>query len=357
MIKSYISKIIIYLLSIALVISLVVLNKEKLILPANKYENINTSINKDVHQLVSANIQTQNKTNEEPIKIENNNNTEITTSKKENTSNNTKKTDKQTTSNKTSNQSNKTSTTKKESNKKTYTVTKISETKYTKCSLNVRSGPDTSYKKLGTLSEGEKVSITGEVNDKWLQISYKGKIGYISGSFLTSSKPEPFTTVLINDGHVSTEKMKKVDKSWKSIPSNVRNKLLASGWKFYVTSYKIQGRYYTGNVSGSIAGVTSYSKKTIYVSHRDSPVKRQVIIHEVGHAWDYYKGLLSESKEFKAIFKEEKYKFNDLDAIGDGHHISNSTEYFAEAFSNYIKAPNSLKKSAPKTYNFIKNHI
>lgn len=52
-------------------------------------------------------------------------------------------------------------------------------------SLNVRSGPATSYNVVGGLSEGDKVDIVSS-KDGWYQIKYKSKDGWVSGDYITT---------------------------------------------------------------------------------------------------------------------------------------------------------------------------
>lgn len=51
-------------------------------------------------------------------------------------------------------------------------------------SLNVRSGPSTSYSKLGTLSKGTKVGVISERNG-WSKILYNDKEAYVSSQYLS----------------------------------------------------------------------------------------------------------------------------------------------------------------------------
>ena len=60
---------------------------------------------------------------------------------------------------------------------------------YTTTGLNVRTGPSTSYAKLGTLSAGEKVESYGKTGS-WHKIKYNGKTGYVHGDYLTTKKPQ-----------------------------------------------------------------------------------------------------------------------------------------------------------------------
>ena len=52
--------------------------------------------------------------------------------------------------------------------------------------LNVRSGPGTSYSILGSLKHGEKLSVTDHDNN-WYKLTYNGKTGYVSKSYTSST--------------------------------------------------------------------------------------------------------------------------------------------------------------------------
>lgn len=52
-------------------------------------------------------------------------------------------------------------------------------------SLNVRSGPSTSYNAIGGLSKGDKVDILSS-KDGWYKIKYKSKDGWVSGDYITT---------------------------------------------------------------------------------------------------------------------------------------------------------------------------
>jgi phage protein D len=55
-----------------------------------------------------------------------------------------------------------------------------------KTGLNVRSGPGTSYSKLGSLAYGTAVSVIG-ISNSWASISYNGSTAYVSAGYLTPS--------------------------------------------------------------------------------------------------------------------------------------------------------------------------
>ena len=60
-------------------------------------------------------------------------------------------------------------------------------------SLNVRSGPSTSYSVIGKVSEGDKVEVISTSNG-WSKIKYNGKTGYVSSQYLSSSVSDSSTS-------------------------------------------------------------------------------------------------------------------------------------------------------------------
>lgn len=59
-------------------------------------------------------------------------------------------------------------------------------------SLNVRSGPGTSFSVLGTLSRNDEVEVI-KFNENWGRIDFKGKEGWISASYLRTADKNVFT--------------------------------------------------------------------------------------------------------------------------------------------------------------------
>lgn len=72
-------------------------------------------------------------------------------------------------------------------------VNKVSKVGSTTTGLNVRKGTTASTAKLGTLTKGAKVTITGQDSKtKWFQITYKGKPGFVSNKYVTlTPAPKP----------------------------------------------------------------------------------------------------------------------------------------------------------------------
>lgn len=69
------------------------------------------------------------------------------------------------------------------------TYTKVDDIIYIKSSVNVRKGPSTSYKKLGSLNKGHEVQRIGITDNGWGVIIYKGEEAFVSGKYLVENKP------------------------------------------------------------------------------------------------------------------------------------------------------------------------
>ena len=78
---------------------------------------------------------------------------------------------------------------------KIYTYSDLDKTMYVKSSVNVRTLPSTDGEKIGGLSTGQQVVVTGQCNEtKWYRIVYKDQIAYVSNSYLVNDKPVEETT-------------------------------------------------------------------------------------------------------------------------------------------------------------------
>ena len=75
-----------------------------------------------------------------------------------------------------------------------------------------------------------------------------------------------------------------------------------------------------------------------------------IVYHELGHYLAYTTGKTDLSDEFIKIYNKEKNKFD-----GDikDYITSNSREYFAESYRDYVTRKTTLKKKRPQTYKYI----
>ena len=87
------------------------------------------------------------------------------------------------------------------------TIKKLNKTMYATTAVNVRNKPSSKGKKLGTLRFAQKVKVKGQDKDTgWYRITYKGKVGYVSGAYLSTSKPSSGSTSKPSTSKPSTSK-------------------------------------------------------------------------------------------------------------------------------------------------------
>ena len=127
--------------------------------------------------------------------------------------------------------------------------------------LNVRSGPSTSYSKLGVLSKGTKVSVISESNG-WTKILYKEKEAYVSSMYLdeekldseesdsngTSSDVTISTSGIINNVYLNYTLEEHVNKQYNSKANTSNGK--------YATKEQIEEKLNTNKILSS----SSYGK-------------------------------------------------------------------------------------------------
>ena len=128
---------------------------------------------------------------------------------------------------------------------------------------------------------------------------------------------------------------------------------------YFNNNYKIRIEQYID--FGESAGQCDYNNRLILINcHGDYQANTidDTVCHELGHMIDRdYKTNrhISDSLQFKAIYNREKLGFN-VDRLYD-YVTKNTHEYFAQAFSEYIRNPWRLKSCSPKTYEFMKSYI
>ncbi len=54
--------------------------------------------------------------------------------------------------------------------------------------VNVRKEPSADHEKLGSLTAGQKVTVTGQADTGWYRIDYNGMEGYVSDKYLSDQK-------------------------------------------------------------------------------------------------------------------------------------------------------------------------
>lgn len=63
------------------------------------------------------------------------------------------------------------------------------QTMFASSAVNVRKGPSTEYGRIGGLSRGQEVSVTGQADSGWYEVTYGEGKAYISNLYLQKDKP------------------------------------------------------------------------------------------------------------------------------------------------------------------------
>ena len=86
-------------------------------------------------------------------------------------------------------------TTGEETADSSYTINEMSSTMYAKSAVNVRNQPSTDGEKVGRLSYGQEITVTGQCEETgWYQIELNGEAAFVSNSYIVAEKPATTTT-------------------------------------------------------------------------------------------------------------------------------------------------------------------
>lgn len=160
-----------------------------------------------------------------------------------------------------------------------------------------------------------------------------------------------YVTIFL-EGKIFKRDAKKLVEVLEDIPDKILQDFNEDGFEIILTDVNISEKYYTGDITETIAGLFVESDKTIYISRKSNFIKYSTV-HEIGHYFDFKNNWISESQEFQDIYEIEKEKLKTFSY--DEHYKSNSKEYFATAFKEYLKNPKRLETYTPLTYKYIKN--
>ena len=150
------------------------------------------------------------------------------------------------------------------------------------------------------------------------------------------------------DGYVDDSYVEIVNQQLSVIPSYLQDAFVKDGWSVYVTELDIGQTYYPGQFD-MVMATTNYDESRILIEDRMDAV-RESPIHEVGHWFDIYLGLVSNTEIFTGIYNEESAAF--IRAYGTDC-VRDEMEFFAEGFLYYIVNPAKLQSVSPQLYQFI----
>ena len=106
---------------------------------------------------------------------------------------------------------------------------------------------------------------------------------------------------------------------------------------------------------GKVMGTAYYQECVIWL-HPDFELHQ--FYHECGHVYDLYAGHISQANDFKTIYKNnwDKYLLHEDKQI-ENHCVSDSSEYFAEMFAEYVMYSEHLMTNNIDVYMYINKHL
>ncbi len=154
----------------------------------------------------------------------------------------------------------------------------------------------------------------------------------------------------------SKKASEEAEEYYNKLPQGVRSAFETYGWRVIITDvFKVNyiATLYGGFQSGGyIAGYTESMSKSIVLSNTDAGASMN---HEMGHFFDHIlANEVSTSDQFVKIFNDESGYFDE--GIND-YAMSDPSEYFAEAFREYVECAGYLKKCCPSTYAVMDNLV
>lgn len=164
------------------------------------------------------------------------------------------------------------------------------------------------------------------------------------------------TSISVSNGFVageagvSSSRVALANQIWEEqIPQNIKERLIRNGWSIVISAQSLSRRF---GYSYSIAGLTVYASKTIYLDNRTSAIKNS-LAHEVGHAVDAIGIFPSDSPYFMGLMEQETVYAPD----GDKRNAYDAKERFANVFQYILQYGDTYASYSPQTYEFVKKYM
>lgn len=152
-------------------------------------------------------------------------------------------------------------------------------------------------------------------------------------------------------------------KELQKLPEKMVKEFADNDWHIYISKNSIEThigeRKPKDFTEPHICGITFWEARIIiipinntkYVSSKYNDIILS-LVHEFGHYLDRSKGYQSQSYTFQNIYDSEGQRF--CEVLCTASNTSDSFEYFAEAFAEYVRCKERLEEVVPRTYNYLK---
>ena len=166
--------------------------------------------------------------------------------------------------------------------------------------LNMRSGPSTSYNKIGTVRQGDAVQYI-TASKGWFKVKYNGKTGWVSSNYMKFGVSNSNSNKNISGTRVNMKKVAKVTLNMRSGPSTSYNKIgtvkqgesvqcisQSNGWYKVKTSYGTTG-WVTGQYLTSSTNISNKTNNnTTNTKVKGKTLSHLIVVNKVHHTLKYY---------------------------------------------------------------------
>lgn len=145
-------------------------------------------------------------------------------------------------------------------------------------------------------------------------------------------------------GYMTQDFMEDAVKAINCIPTKLLSQFVKDGWQFLIC-----------NTNRAYYGLCDTNNKKVYIYYQQHDATHTVadsVLHEFGHYMDQKLGMISNTEEFRRLYKEGDYVDNSRQ---DEYCYRNRQELFATIFRDYILR-NEYLKNFEEYYDFITNN-
>ena len=163
--------------------------------------------------------------------------------------------------------------------------------------------------------------------------------------FLSTEQKEKQYNITIQYEETAPNIDHAINQALNEIPENIIQRFEDEGWTI-VVCYRLPSMEYKDTIFSAV-GITSSADKLIQLESF-AGIAKETLIHEFGHYVDMTNNRFSNSKEWIELYKEEWENLYIL--TRSFHDVDSPSEYFAEIFNWYLKAPQAIETLCPKSY-------
>ncbi len=215
---------------------------------------------------------------------------------------------------------------------------------------------------IATLKQTLKINnhyevMTITVNGKERQVQDNQTLSHNSIKEITTNEekqPIIFNIQIVNVANADKDFMEALEKQIQLVPNEIIESFINDNYQICITNEDIKNLLVNPSPNKLqdkifVLGFLKRSDNILYIRNHELVIEIYTVVHEFGHYADKYYGWISNTKEWKRIFKEEK------EIIKSEVKIFDERELFAQIFSDIMTGREDNKDT--QAYQYIKELI